>query len=75
MELVVMAKLRLAFLFTWGLVFGLSQVLLIIIFSAFNYEPTLILTLEVFTAITTAMITALMLVKEDINGKEIFRQE
>jgi hypothetical protein len=65
----------LAFLFTWGLVFGLSQVLLIIIFSAFNYEPTLILTLEVFTAITTAMITALMLVKEDINGKEIFRQE
>ena len=75
MELVVMARLRLAFLFTWGMVFGLSQVLLLIVFSAFNYEPSLILTLEVFTAIATSMITALMLVKEDINGKEIFRKE
>ena len=70
-----MARLRLAFLFTWGLVFGLSQILLIIVFSAFNYEPALILTLEVFTAIATAMITALMLAKEDIDGKEIFRKE
>jgi len=75
MELVVMARLRLAFLFTWGMIFGLSQALLIIVFSAFNYEPSLVLTLEVFTAIVTSMITALLLVKEDINGKEIFRKE
>jgi hypothetical protein len=61
-----MARLRLAFLFTWGIIYGLSQILLLIVFSAFNYEPTLMLILEVFTAITTAMITALMLVKEDM---------
>lgn len=70
-----MARLRLAFLFTWGIIYGLSQVLLIIVFSAFNYEPTLVISLEVFTAIVTAIITALMLVKEDIDGKEIFRKE
>jgi len=70
-----MARLRLAFLLTWCMMFGLSQILLLIVFSAFNYEPSLILTLEVFTAIATSMITALMLVKEDINGKEIFRKE
>lgn len=61
-----MARLRLAFLFTWGIIYGLSQILLLIVFSAFNYEPTLMLILEVFTAITTAMITALMLAKEDM---------
>jgi hypothetical protein len=61
-----MARLRLAFLFTWGIIYGLSQVILLIVFSAFNYEPTLMLILEVFTAITTAMITALMIVKEDM---------
>lgn len=61
-----MARLRLAFLFTWGIIYGLSQVILLIVFSAFNYEPTLMLIFEVFTAITTAMITALMIVKEDM---------
>jgi hypothetical protein len=61
-----MARLRLAFLFTWGIIYGLSQVILLIVFSAFNYEPILMLILEVFTAITTAMITALMIVKEDM---------
>jgi hypothetical protein len=61
-----MARLRLAFLFTWGIIYGLSQVILLIVFSAFAYEPTLMLILEVFTAITTAMITALMIVKEDM---------
>jgi hypothetical protein len=75
MELVVMARLRLAFLFTWGVVFGLSQILLLIVFSAFNYESGLVLGLEFFTTIATAIITALLLVKGDINGKEIFRKE
>jgi len=75
MELVVMARLRLAFLFTWGVIFGASQILLLIVFSAFNYESNLMLGLEFFTAIFTSIITALLLVKEDIDGKEIFRKE
>ena len=71
-----MARLQLAFLFTWGVIFGLSQILLLIVFSAFNYESGLMLGLEVFTAITTAIITALLVVKEEIvDGKEIFRKE
>ena len=71
-----MARLRLAFLFTWGVIFGLSQIPLLIVLSAFYYESTLALGLEVFTAITTAIITALLLAKEEIvDGKEIFRKE
>lgn len=71
-----MARLRLAFLFTWGTIFGLSQILLLIVFSAFYYERTLVMGLEIFTAIVTAIITALLLAKEEIvDGKEIFRKE
>lgn len=66
MELVLMARLRLAFLITWGTLFALSQIVLLIVFSAFNYESGLVLGLEFFTAIVTVIITALMLVKEDI---------
>ena len=66
MELVLMARLRLAFLITWGTLFALSQIVLLIVFSAFNYESRLVFGLEVFTAIITSIITALMLVKENI---------
>jgi len=61
-----MVRLRLAFLITWGTLFALSQILLLIVFSAFDYESGLVFGLELFTAIVTAIITALMLVKEDI---------
>lgn len=71
-----MARLRLAFLFTWGVIFGLSQILLLIVFSAFNYESMLMLGLETLTAIFTAIISALLVAKEEIvDGKEIFRKE
>lgn len=71
-----MSRLRLAFLFTWGVIFGLSQILLLIICSAFHYEPTIVVNLEIFTAITTSIIAALLVAKEEIiDGKEIFRKE
>ena len=61
-----MARTRLAFIFSWGLFMLFAQIPVLLIGSAFNYEPTLMLILEVFTAIITAMITALMIVKEDM---------
>ena len=71
-----MARLRLAFLFTWGMIYGFSQILLLIVFSAFYYESTIVIGLEIFTAIVTAMISALLVAKEEIvDGKEIFRKE
>jgi hypothetical protein len=75
MELVVMARQRLTFIITWGMLFLSSQILLLILFSAIGYDPTAVAISETVAGIFTAMMTAMMMVREDIDGKEIFRKE
>jgi hypothetical protein len=61
-----MARTRLTFIITWGLLWLSSQIPLILIFSAVNYNNMAVTVGEVGSAIFTAAITAMMLVKEDI---------
>jgi hypothetical protein len=66
MELVLMARQRLAFLFGWGLFMLFAQIPILLIGSAFNYEPHVIGISEVIAAILTVMFTTIMLVREDM---------
>lgn len=59
-------RLRMAFLFTWGLLMLSAQVPLLVIFSAINYETYSIAIGEILAAILTSMMAALMVVKEDL---------
>jgi hypothetical protein len=70
-----MARQRLTFIITWGMLFLSSQILLLILFSAIGYDPTIVGISEIVAGVFTAMMTAIMMVREDIDGKEIFRKE
>jgi len=60
------AKTRLAFLILWGLLFISAQIPLMIIYTAVNFEQYTVAVSEILAAIFTAMIAAMMVVKEDL---------
>lgn len=70
-----MARARLAFIFTWLLFMLFAQVPLLILYSAVGFEPYTIAFSEALTAILTVMVTTILLVKEDYDGKEIIRKK
>jgi hypothetical protein len=61
-----MARARLAFIFGWGLFMLFAQIPILLIGSAFNYEPHIIGISETIAAIATVIITTIMLIKEDM---------
>jgi len=52
-----------------------AQVPLLILYSAVGFESYTVAISETLAAIVTVMATTIMLVKEDYDGKEIFRKE
>jgi len=66
MELVVMARQRLTFIITWGLLWLSSQIPLLILFSAIGYDRTIVAISETIAGVFTAMMTAMMMVREDL---------
>jgi len=65
-----MARAKLAFIFGWGLFMLFAQVPILLIASAFSYEPHIIGISEVVAAIVTVAFTTILLVGEDYDGKE-----
>jgi hypothetical protein len=61
-----MARARLTFIITWGILWISSQVPLLILFSAVGFNSMVVAIAEVGSAIFTAMMAAMMLVREDI---------
>jgi hypothetical protein len=61
-----MARQRLAFIITWGLLWLSSQIPLLILFTAIGFDPTVIAISETVAGVFTAMMTAMMMVREDI---------
>ena len=61
-----MARQRLAFIITWGLLWLSSQIPLLILFTAIGFDPTVITISETVAGVFTAMMTAMMMVREDI---------
>ena len=70
-----MARARLAFILTWVILMIFAQVPLLILYSAVGFESYTVAISETLAAIVTVMATTIMLVKEDYDGKEIFRKE
>ncbi len=66
MELVVMARQRLTFIITWGLLWLSSQIPLLILFSAIGFDPTVVAISETIAGVFTAMMTGMLMVREDI---------
>jgi len=69
-----MARARLAFLFTWGLLMAFAQIPVLLIGSAISYESYSMIIIEILAAILTVIITTVMLVREEY-GKEDIRKE
>jgi uncharacterized membrane protein len=61
-----MAKARLVFIATWLLLWLSSQLPLLILFSAIGYHGTVVAICETIAAAVAAMITGILMVKEDI---------
>ena len=61
-----MARQRLAFIITWGLLWLSSQIPLLILFTAIGFDPTVVAISETVAGVFTAMMTAMMMVREDI---------
>jgi len=61
-----MARQRLTFIITWGLLWIASQLPLIILFSAIGFDPTVVAISETIAGIVSAMITGTLMVKEEI---------
>lgn len=59
-------RTRLAFLITWGLLFISAQLPLFLVFTAVAFEKYTVAVSEILMAIFTAMIAAMMVVKEDL---------
>jgi len=70
-----MARARLAFIFTWGVLMLFAQPFILIIGSAIQYEAYSMGIIETLAAILTVMATTIMLVKEDYDGKEIIHKK
>lgn len=69
-----MARARLAFLFTWGLLMAFAQIPVLLIGSAIGYESYSMIIIEILAAILTVMATTVMLVGEEY-GKEDIRKK
>jgi hypothetical protein len=61
-----MARQRLAFIITWGLLWLSSQLPLLILFSAIGFDPTVVAISETIAGVFTAMMTGMLMVREDI---------
>jgi len=61
-----MARQRLTFIITWGLLWLSAQLPLLILFSAIGFDSLIVAISEVSAAIFTAMMTGMLMVKEDI---------
>ena len=61
-----MARQRLTFIITWGLLWLSSQLPLLILFTAIGFDPTVVAISETVAGVFTAMMTAMMMVREDI---------
>jgi hypothetical protein len=59
-------KSRIGFLIIWGLLMLAAQLPLIILYTAIGFNNLVIAGTQVATAIVSAMITAIMIVQEDI---------
>lgn len=66
-----MAKAKLAFFTVWALLWAMSQLPLLVLFSAVQFNPTVVTIAEVSAAVLTVMITVILMAKEDYNGEEI----
>ena len=61
-----MARQRLTFIITWGLLWIASQLPLIIVFSAIGFDSKIVAIGETVAAIVTATITSMLMIKEEI---------
>lgn len=61
-----MARQRLTFIITWVLLWLSAQLPLLILFSAVNFNSTTVAISESIAGIFTAMMTGMLMVKEDI---------
>jgi len=61
-----MARQRLTFIITWILLSIAAQLPLLILFSAIGFDPTIVAISETIAGIVTAMITGILMVKEEI---------
>ena len=61
-----MARQRLTFIITWVLLTIAAQLPLLILFSAIGFDPTIVAISETIAGIVTAMITGILMVKEEI---------
>lgn len=61
-----MARQRLTFIITWILLSIAAQLPLLIVFSAIGFDPTIVAISETIAGIVTAMITGILMVKEEI---------
>jgi hypothetical protein len=61
-----MARQRLTFIITWGLLWLSAQLPLLILFSAIGFDSLIVAIGETSAAIFTAMMTGMLMVKEDI---------
>jgi len=61
-----MARQRLTFIITWGLLWIASQLPLIIVFSAIGFDSKVVAIGETVAAIVTATITSMLMIKEEI---------
>jgi hypothetical protein len=61
-----MARQRLTFIITWGLLWIASQLPLIILFSAIGFDSKVVAISETIAAIVTATITSMLMIKEEI---------
>ena len=64
-----MARIRLAFIIGWLVLFLSAQLPLLLIFTAVNFERYTVIFAEILAAIFTAMMTGLMMVKEHYDGR------
>ena len=61
-----MARQRLTFIITWALLWIASQLPLLILFSAIGFDPKVVAISETIAAIITAIITSMLMIKEEI---------
>lgn len=61
-----MARQRLTFILTWGLLWLSAQLPLFILFSAVGFDTMVVGISQTLAGIFTAMMTGMLMVKEDI---------
>jgi hypothetical protein len=61
-----MVRQRLTFILTWGLLWLSAQLPLLIVFSAIGFGPMVVAIGQTIAGVFTAMMTGMLMIKEDI---------